>query len=68
MKSKQVLLKNPRTGEVWNCPDYGNRRVVDGVEFVEVYKPGSNRPVWISVAALVKEKQGNLSKMFENKA
>jgi|SanBayMetagenome_1026888.scaffolds.fasta_scaffold01614_7 hypothetical protein len=57
MKNRAVTLKNPRTGEVWNCPDYTKRRTVDGVEFVEVFKPGVNRPLWISLAALVKTKE-----------
>lgn len=61
MKTKNVLLKNPRTGEVWYCEDYTNRRVVDGAEFVEVNKPDLNRKVWIALDALVKHK--NLSKV-----
>ena len=54
---KAVTLKNPRTGEVWVCPDYTKRRTVDGVEFVEVVKPGTNRTLWISLAVLVKTKE-----------
>lgn len=53
-KTKGLTLQNPRTGEVWICEDYTNRRLVDGVEFIEVHQPGSNRMVWIANAALVK--------------
>lgn len=57
MKTKNVLLKNPRTGEIWLCEDFTNRRMVDGTEFVEVRLPTSSRPVWMSLDALVKVPQ-----------
>ena len=37
MKTKSVTLSNPRTGEVWVCENFDNRRCVDGVDFVEVH-------------------------------
>jgi hypothetical protein len=60
MKTKEVTLKNPRTGEIWICEDYSNRRKVDGSEFVEVRQPGAGRKVWMSLSALVKAKDSDL--------
>ena len=60
MKPKQVVLKNPRTGEIWICEDYSNRRKVDGSEFVEVRQSGAGRKVWMSLSALVKAKDSDL--------
>lgn len=57
IKRKPVRLSNPRTGEVWICPDFVNRRTVDGVEFVEVHKPDSSRMVWINLNTVVRSKQ-----------
>lgn len=54
---KVVKLANPRTGEVWICEDLRNRRTVDGDEFIEVHRDGSNRKVWIKLDALVKAKK-----------
>ena len=54
---KPVKLSNPRTGEVWICEDFRNRRTVDGAEFIEVHRDGSNRKVWIALDALVKAKK-----------
>lgn len=56
-KTKAVTVRNPRTGETWICEDYSQRRTVDGIEFIEVHKPDSQRTVWISAGALVKSKE-----------
>jgi hypothetical protein len=56
------LLKNPRTGEVWVCDNPGNKRVVDGVDFIEVHQPGSSRLLWIAESALVKVRTAEVSK------
>lgn len=60
MKTKQVVLKNPRTGEIWICEDYLNRRKVDDSDFVEVHQPGATRRVWMALSALVKAKDSDL--------
>jgi hypothetical protein len=57
IKSRPVTLSNPRTGEIWICPDFVNRRVVDGVEFVQVHKPDNPRLVWISLDSVVRNKR-----------
>lgn len=49
MKTRIVKFRNPRTGEVWICPDPKQRRQVDGVEFIEVHKPEQPRRVWINL-------------------
>lgn len=56
MKTKSVTLSNPRTGEVWVCENFDNRRCVDGVDFVEVHRPNNNRMVWMNLENLVKVK------------
>lgn len=56
MKAKSVILSNPRTGEVWVCEDFDNRRRVDGVDFVEVHRPDNQRLVWMNLANLIKIK------------
>lgn len=57
MKDPKITLKNPRTGEIWICPDFVKRRIIDGSEFVEVHQPGSTRLVWMSLSALTKVKE-----------
>jgi hypothetical protein len=59
---KPVKLSNPRTGEIWICENYENRRKVDGAEFVEVHRPENNRAVWMNIESLVKVKDAKLSK------
>ena len=56
MKAKVVTLTNPRTGDVWVCENFDNRRRVDGVDFVEVHRPGNSRMVWMNLENLVKVK------------
>lgn len=65
MKTKSVTLSNPRTGEVWVCENFDNRRRVDGVDFVEVHRPDNSRMVWINLENLVKIKEKKLSKTLE---
>jgi hypothetical protein len=65
MKAKSVTLSNPRTGEVWVCENFDNRRRVDGVDFVEVHRPDNQRLVWMNLANLVKVKESKSSKMLE---
>lgn len=47
-KQRTVKLKNLRTGETWVCENYNQKKVVDGVEFVEVHKPENPRKLWIN--------------------
>lgn len=55
--NKIIEFKNPRTGDVWLCENYTNRRTVDGKDFIEVYKQGNRgRNHWIALDALVKVK------------
>lgn len=56
MRPRIVNLKNPRTGEVWICENFDQKRNVDGVEFVEVHKPDNLRMVWMNLNNLVKLK------------
>lgn len=52
-----VYLTNARTGEIWLCKDLSKVKTVDGNEFIEVYKEGSNRTFLISKKALTKVKR-----------
>jgi hypothetical protein len=38
MKRHAVKLVNPVNNEVWFCNDYHNVTIVEGVEFVRVFK------------------------------
>lgn len=37
-KNKPVKLVNPLNKDVWMCEDYENTHLVDGVEYVTVFK------------------------------
>lgn len=39
MKKKTVKLINPLNKEEWMCDDYVDTHIVEGVEYVKVYKP-----------------------------
>ena len=49
---RQVTLENPKNNELWLCDDFTKRRTIDGVEFVEVYKPDNMRRVWINLGSV----------------
>lgn len=49
LREKTTKFKNPRTGEIWICPDIKQRRQVDGIDFIEVHKPENVRRVWINL-------------------
>jgi hypothetical protein len=51
-RANPVKLQNPRTGEIWICEDYKNRRNIDGSEFVEVHKLDNTRLVWMKLDQL----------------
>lgn len=57
VKAGPVQLANRRTGEIWICESYSNRRNVDGVEFVEVHRPDSQRTVWMNLETLERVKR-----------
>lgn len=59
IKQKQknpIRLTNSRTGEMWLCRDLSKIKIIEGNEFVEVYKEGSSRTFLISKKALTKVK------------
>lgn len=56
MKTRIATFINPRTKEIWICDNIRQRRMVDGVEFVEVHKQNSSRLVWINLENLIKIK------------
>lgn len=53
--SKPVKLENRLNQEVWLCEDFSNVTLIDGVEYVKVYKPETpNRTHMMSKEALRK--------------
>lgn len=54
LREKPIQFKNPRTGEIWLCPDFKHRKTIDGIEFIEVHKPDNQRLVWINIGNLIK--------------
>lgn len=53
-KMGSLTLKNPRTGELWICPDQTKKKSIDGVEFIQVHSPENTRLVWIAYGALTR--------------
>lgn len=67
MNSKSVKFSNPRTGEIWICENIETRRKIDGADFVEVYRPGFPRKVWMNMSNLVKVQETKKSKKVVDK-
>ena len=42
-KPKAVKLVNPLNGEIWFCKDYTDTRFIDGIEYIKVHKPDSDK-------------------------
>jgi len=60
-KRKQVLLTNPLNSDEWFCKDYDNVKVIDGINYITVFKlENENRTFLMRKDAL------KLSKKFEN--
>jgi len=38
-KQKATLLTNPLNSEQWMCEDFNSVKIIDGVNYVTVYKP-----------------------------
>lgn len=54
-KSSPVSLENPLNQEIWYCNDYRNVKVIDGIDYIEVYKKESpNRTHLMNKSALKK--------------
>lgn len=51
---KTVMVKNKVTGEQWLCDNWSARRVIDQNTFIEVYKPLSDRKLWININTVVR--------------
>jgi hypothetical protein len=47
-----VTLINRRNSETWLCDDLKNRRDINGVQFIEVYKAETGRKVWMNSTIL----------------
>jgi hypothetical protein len=41
---KPIILKNPRSDEIFFCEDMKNVHIIDGVEFIYVRREGIARP------------------------
>ncbi len=56
-KIKPVRLKNIFSNEEFICEDYNKVKIVDGVEFIEVYKETQARKFLMNKNMLVKLKK-----------
>lgn len=56
IKKKPIRLVNNRSGEEWLCDNFKEVKIVDGVEFVEVYKDYNPRKFWMNKTTLIKKK------------
>lgn len=59
-KSKSIIVRVRKTGETWLCENWNQRRVIDDIEFVEVYKPENGRRLLMNVSQLEKVKLKNI--------
>lgn len=40
---KSVNLINPMNGDIWCCDDYDNVKLIDGVDYITVYKAENDK-------------------------
>lgn len=60
-KRKQVTLTNPLNSETWYCKDYDNVKVIDGINYITVFKAENEKRTF-----LMRKDALKLSKSFEN--
>lgn len=60
-KRKQVALTNPLNSEIWYCKDYDNVKVIDGINYITVFKAENEKRTF-----LMRKDALKLSKSFEN--
>lgn len=41
-KQKTIVLRNPLNSDEWFCDNYDMVKIIDGVNYVTVYKPGNS--------------------------
>jgi hypothetical protein len=41
-KPKITILMNPLNSEKWFCEDYSSVKVIDGINYITVFKPENN--------------------------
>ena len=46
-KRKQVELTNPLNSDVWYCKDYDDVKVIDGVNYITVFKPNNDKRTFL---------------------
>lgn len=46
-KRKTVTLTNPLNSDVWYCRDYDDVKVIDGVNYITVYKPENDKRTFL---------------------
>jgi hypothetical protein len=60
-KSAPVNLVNPINGDTWCCSDYDNVKLIDGVDYITVYKLDNDKRTF-----LMKKDALKVSKGFSN--
>jgi hypothetical protein len=44
---KTVNLVNPMNGDTWCCTDYDNTKIIDGVDYITVFKPENEKRTFL---------------------
>lgn len=56
---KQLIYENIINGEKYTCPAKSETRTIDGIDYIRVFKMGTNREVLIKKDSLRKVKKEN---------
>lgn len=51
---KPQLYKNPINNEQWLCDDPTQFKMIDGIKYIQVRKPNTDRSVLIKLESLIK--------------
>ena len=51
---KVVILVNPVNNETWYCNDYNNVKLIEGDEFLTVYKPETSHRTFLMKKSALK--------------
>jgi hypothetical protein len=57
-KSTPVNLVNPINGDIWCCSDYDNVKLIDGVDYITVYKIENDKRTFLMKKDALKVSKG----------
>jgi|APFre7841882793_1041355.scaffolds.fasta_scaffold05320_3 hypothetical protein len=61
MKTDTIIMKNAVNGEQWICDDSKKIKVIEGIVYLTVHKPGSSRHMLMRKDSLVPIKDKTLA-------